>query len=84
MPVSKRGCCISATAAALRGTQLAGVITAEVDTARRRLRSAAAHERATRPPRTQGPPMGSLKAVTTNLRAGYLRKNGLPYSENAS
>lgn len=30
-----------------------------------------------------GPPMGSLKAVTTNLRAGYLRKNGLPYSENA-
>jgi hypothetical protein len=21
--------------------------------------------------------------VTTNLRAGYLRKNGLPYSENA-
>ena len=30
-----------------------------------------------------GPPMGSLKAVTTNLRAGYLRKNGIPYSENA-
>jgi len=30
-----------------------------------------------------GPPTGSLKAVTTNLRAGYLRKNGLPYSENA-
>lgn len=29
-----------------------------------------------------GPPMGSLKAVTSNLRAGYLRKNGLPYSEN--
>jgi hypothetical protein len=29
------------------------------------------------------PPMGSLKAVTTDLRAGYLRKNGLPYSENA-
>ena len=27
--------------------------------------------------------MGSLKAVTTNLRAGYLRKYGLPYSENA-
>jgi hypothetical protein len=25
---------------------------------------------------------GSLKAVTTNLRAGYLRKNGVPYSEN--
>jgi hypothetical protein len=26
---------------------------------------------------------GSLKVVTTNLRAGYLRKNGVPYSENA-
>ena len=26
---------------------------------------------------------GSLKAVTTNLRAGYLRKNGVPYSERA-
>ena len=29
------------------------------------------------------PPMGSLKVVTQNLRPGYLRKNGLPYSENA-
>ena len=27
---------------------------------------------------------GSLKVVTTNLRAGYLRKNGVPYSENAT
>lgn len=27
------------------------------------------------------PPKGSLKVVTTNLRPGYLRKNGLPYSE---
>jgi hypothetical protein len=25
----------------------------------------------------------SLKVMTTNLRAGYLRKNGVPYSENA-
>jgi hypothetical protein len=33
-------------------------------------------------PRT-GPPMGSIKAVTTNMRSGYLRKNGIPYSENA-
>src|SRR6185503_10908391 len=24
---------------------------------------------------------GSLRVVTTNLRAGYLRKNGVPYSE---
>ena len=30
-----------------------------------------------------GPPMGSLKAKTTHLRAGYLRRNGIPYSENA-
>jgi hypothetical protein len=36
----------------------------------------------TAPPPT-GPPMGSIKAVTTNMRAGYLRKNGIPYSENA-
>jgi hypothetical protein len=27
---------------------------------------------------------GSLKIVTTNFREGYLRKNGVPYSENAS
>jgi hypothetical protein len=26
---------------------------------------------------------GSLRVVTTNLRAGYLRRNGVPYSENA-
>lgn len=29
------------------------------------------------------PRFGSLTVVTTNLRAGYLRKNGVPYSENA-
>ncbi len=29
------------------------------------------------------PPNGSLKVVTKGLRAGYLRKNGVPYSENA-
>jgi len=33
---------------------------------------------ATAPPR-----VGSLKVVTTNLRAGYLRRNGVPYSEDA-
>ena len=27
---------------------------------------------------------GSLKLVTTHFRDGYLRKNGVPYSENAS
>jgi hypothetical protein len=30
----------------------------------------------------QGP--ASLKVATTNLRSGYLRKNGVPYSENAA
>jgi hypothetical protein len=32
-----------------------------------------------------GPPVarGSLKVNTTNLTAGYLRRNGIPYSENA-
>ena len=39
-------------------------------------------------PRGRGPapvpaPYGTLKTVTTNLKAGYLRKNGVPYSENA-
>jgi len=28
-------------------------------------------------------PTGMLKVVTTNMRAGYLRKNGVPYSEKA-
>jgi hypothetical protein len=27
---------------------------------------------------------GSLKVTTTHLKAGYLRKNGVPYSENAN
>jgi hypothetical protein len=31
----------------------------------------------------EGPIKGSLKIVTKNLRPGYLRKNGVPYSENA-
>jgi hypothetical protein len=35
-------------------------------------------------PPVSGPPRGSLKAVTTQLRAGYLRKNGLPYSQDAA
>jgi hypothetical protein len=26
----------------------------------------------------------SLKVATTNMRSGYLRKNGVPYSENAA
>ena len=37
------------------------------------------------PPDPNAPPQGkgSLKVVTTHLKAGYLRKNGVPYSENA-
>jgi hypothetical protein len=43
------------------------------------------------PPNTMGQPQpapgppksGSLKVTTTHMRAGYLRKNGVPYSENA-
>jgi hypothetical protein len=29
------------------------------------------------------PPAGNLKIVTTNLKAGYVRRNGAPYSKNA-
>jgi hypothetical protein len=29
------------------------------------------------------PKTGSLKVVTTNMKPGYLRKNGVPYSANA-
>jgi hypothetical protein len=37
------------------------------------------------PPNPDAPPQGkgSLKVTTTHLKAGYLRKNGVPYSENA-
>ena len=34
--------------------------------------------------RMMTPPKGSLKVMTTNVRAGYVRKNGVPYSEQAS
>jgi hypothetical protein len=42
---------------------------------------AAGAGRASGPP---PPPPGGLKVVTTNLAPGYLRKNGVPYSGNAS
>jgi hypothetical protein len=35
------------------------------------------------PPPASGKLPGSLKVVTTNLKPGYLRKNGVPYSGNA-
>jgi hypothetical protein len=37
------------------------------------------------PDRSRAPlQWGTLKVVTTGMRAGYLRKNGVPYSENAT
>jgi hypothetical protein len=51
------------------------------------------HFKATQPPRErtwQGYSIaewqrpGSLKVTTNNMRSGYLRKNGVPYSENAA
>ena len=36
-----------------------------------------------RPARPQAPVWGDLKVTTSNLTAGYLRKNGIPYSDNA-
>ncbi len=30
-----------------------------------------------------GPAMDQFKVTTTNLKAGFLRKNGVPYSDNA-
>ncbi len=37
------------------------------------------------PPDPNAPPQGkgTLKVTTSHLKAGYLRKNGVPYSENA-
>ena len=35
------------------------------------------------PQAPEQPRGGSLKVVTTHMRPGYLRKNGVPYSENA-
>jgi hypothetical protein len=32
----------------------------------------------------QGDPSGSLEVVTTNMRAGYVRRNGAPYSDQAT
>jgi hypothetical protein len=34
-------------------------------------------------PAAPPPTRGSLRVVTTNLRPGYLRKNGVPYSDRA-
>jgi hypothetical protein len=47
-------------------------------------RSIAEWERPAGQGRGQQGPGGNLKVVTNNLRAGWLRKNGVPYSENAT
>lgn len=41
--------------------------------------------RSAEPSEADAPPQGkgTLKVTTTHLKAGYLRKNGVPYSENA-
>lgn len=36
------------------------------------------------PQAQQPPPFGQIKIVTTHLRPGYLRKNGVPYGANAT
>jgi hypothetical protein len=55
--------------------------TQEAAAARGRGAAAAPDGGAARPAAPQA--RGSLKVVTTNLRPGYLRKNGVPYSERA-
>jgi hypothetical protein len=34
-------------------------------------------------PDDEPPPVGTLKAITTQMQPGYLRPNGIPYSEDA-
>jgi hypothetical protein len=58
-----------------RGTDAAGGVVAAGTQQAGRGRGAA-----TATPQQRG---GSLKVVTTRMRTGYLRKNGVPYSENA-
>ncbi len=58
-----------------RRAELAGRVNRAVGNAGRRTRWARRGSRCAQD--------GSLKVVTTNLKAGYLRKNGVPYSEDA-
>jgi hypothetical protein len=46
--------------------------------------SAATWRRPTRTDQQSNKNVGDLRVVTTRLRSGYLRKNGVPYSENAT
>lgn len=63
-------------AAPTASADLQGVSRAEWELARPGLGFAIAGDRA-------GAPGGSLKVTTTNLRPGYLRRNGIPYSAGA-
>ena len=63
-------------AAPAGGADLQGVSKAEWEFAQRGLGRAIAGDRG-------GSQAGSLKVTTTNLRPGYLRRNGVPYSSNA-
>ena len=63
-------------AAPAAGADLQGISKAEWEFARPGLGFAIAGDRG-------GGPAGSLKVTTTNLRPGYLRRNGVPYSANA-
>jgi hypothetical protein len=58
------------------GADLQGISKAEWDSGRAGLGFAIAGDRG-------GGPAGSLKVTTTNLRGGYLRRNGVPYSGSA-
>jgi len=64
------------TGAQTANAELQGVSKAEWELARPGLGFAIAGDRG-------GSQSGSLKVTTTNLRAGYLRRNGVPYSANA-
>lgn len=58
------------------GADLQGVSKAEWELAQQGVGFAIAGDRG-------GAPAGSLKVITTNVREGYLRRNGVPYSGNA-
>jgi hypothetical protein len=62
-----------------------GLVAPTQEAAAARGAAGGAASRAAGGPPAAAPPAarGSLKVVTTNLRAGYLRKNGVPYSDRA-
>ena len=62
-----------------RARQLAGRVGGVVGVPARPCRSA----RVGPGPGTGPPPGGTMKVVTTQMRPGYLRRNGVPYSANA-